>query len=203
MKTTEYAYVRVSSIDQNEDRQLDSMTALGIPPERIFVDKQSGKNADRPQLQRLMATVRRGDTVIVESVSRLARNTRDLLELVEQLTENGVDFISQKENIDTSTPTGKFMLTVFGAVAELERGYIRQRQAEGIAAAKRRGMHFGRPTQKTPENFYELVKMWERGELSVKDILDRANLKEATFYRRLREFRATAEQKRAVTMFTF
>ncbi|MDR2360435.1 MAG: recombinase family protein [Oscillospiraceae bacterium] len=185
-----YAYVRVSSLDQNEDRQLDAMTALGVPPERIFVDKQSGKDANRPQLQELLDAVRRGDTVIVESVSRLARNTRDLLDIVERLTAKGVDFISQKEKIDTTTPTGKFMLTVFGAVAELERGYIKQRQAEGIASAKRRGVHLGRPVKKLPENFGELVRCYERGKLSFADVLAETGLKEATFYRRLREYRA-------------
>jgi len=115
----EYSYVRVSAADQSTNRQTDAMEALGIPPERIFIDKQSGKDTARPQLQILLSTVVRGDTVIVESVSRFARNTRDLLGLVEQLTSKGVDFVSQKERIDTTTPTGKFMLTVFGAVAEL------------------------------------------------------------------------------------
>jgi len=108
---SDYAYCRVSSIDQNEDRQLDAMAALGIPPERVYLEKQSGKNTKRPQLQTLMETVQKGDKVIVESISRFARNTRDLLELVERLTANGVEFVSQKENIDTTTPTGKFMLS--------------------------------------------------------------------------------------------
>jgi len=114
-----YGYCRVSTADQNENRQLDAMEALKIPREQIFIDKQSGKNTARPGLQLLLDTVNHGDTVIVESVSRFARNTRDLLDLIDKLTAKGVEFISQKENIDTSTPTGKFMLTVFGAVAEL------------------------------------------------------------------------------------
>jgi DNA invertase Pin-like site-specific DNA recombinase len=127
--TNTYGYVRVSSADQNEDRQLDAMTALGVSPERVFVDKLSGKDKKRPQLLALMETVQRGDKVIVESISRFARNTRDLLELAEQLSAKGVEFVSLKEALDTTTPTGKFILTIFGAVSELERGYILQRQA--------------------------------------------------------------------------
>ena len=160
-----YGYIRVSSIDQNSDRQLDMMEALNISFSQMFIDKQSGKDTARPGLQNLLSTIEKGDTVIVESVSRFARNTRDLLELVDKLAAKGVEFVSLKEHIDTTTPTGKFMLTVFGAVAELERGYILQRQAEGIASAKRRGVHFGRPTKKPPENFNTLVKQWERGKI--------------------------------------
>jgi DNA invertase Pin-like site-specific DNA recombinase len=184
-----YGYVRVSSIDQHEDRQMIAMSELNIPTEQIFIDKRSGKDIDRPQLKRLLAAVEQGDTITVESVSRFARNTRDLLDLVERLTAKGVEFISLKEHIDTTTPTGKFMLTVFGAVAELERGYILQRQAEGIAAAKRRGVHMGRPIKRPPENFAELVRQWERGEIPVGEVLKQTGLKQATFYNRLREFR--------------
>ena len=106
------------------------MEQLGV--DEVYIDRMSGKNTNRPQLQKMMAYVRRGDTVIVESIGRFARNTRDLLELVEQLAAKGVEFVSKKEAIDTTIPTGKFMLTVFGAVAELEREYILQRQREGI-----------------------------------------------------------------------
>ena len=186
-----YGYIRVSDAYQNEDRQLDAMRELGIPQGRIFMDKQSGKNTARPGLQRLLATVKRGDTVIVESVSRFARNTRDLLDLIDRLTAKGAHFVSQKEHIDTTTHTGKFMLTVFGAVAELERGYILQRQREGITSAKARGVTFGRPIKKPPENFVSLVREWERGKLSIAEVLRETGLKEATFYRRLREYRLT------------
>ena len=111
---------------------------------RITLNNMSGKNTNRPELQKMMEYVRRGDTVIVESISRFARNTRDLLELVEKLSAKGVEFVSKKEAIDTTTPTGKFMLTVFGAVAELEREYTLQRQREGIAIAKANGIYKGR-----------------------------------------------------------
>jgi DNA invertase Pin-like site-specific DNA recombinase len=185
----EYAYVRVSTRNQDETRQLIKMD--NIPEERIFVEKLSGKDTRRPRLQELMATVTEGDAVVVEEISRFARNTRDLLNLVEMLTEKGVDFISKKENIDTTTPTGKFILTVFGAAAEMERGYMLQRQAEGIAAARAKGVKFGRPVKNPPENFPELVKEWERGKLKYVDLLEQTGLKESTFFRRLREHRLT------------
>jgi DNA invertase Pin-like site-specific DNA recombinase len=184
-----YSYVRVSDISQHEDRQMIAMAELGIPRENIFLDKQSGKNMARPGLQKLMAIVERGDTIVVESVSRFARNTRDLLELVEKLTAKGVEFVSQKEHIDTTTPTGKFMLTVFAAVAELERGYILQRQREGIRAAQAKGVRFGRPIAEAPANFAALVHKWERKQIDLDEALRQSGLKEATFYRRLREYR--------------
>ena len=135
-------YIRISTTDQNTARQEVLMKELNV--EQVFIDRMSGKNTDRPELKRMMGFVREGDTVIVESISRFARNTKDLLDLVEQLTSKRVEFISKKEAIDTTTPTGKFMLTVFGAVAELEREYILQRQREGIAIAKQNGVYKGR-----------------------------------------------------------
>ena len=193
-----YGYVRVSTADQNEDRQLDAMDALKIPREQIFVDKQSGKNTARPGLQKLLSEVRQGDTVVVESVSRFARNTKDLLDLIDKLMAKGVEFVSQKEHIDTTTPTGKFMITVFGAVAELERGYILQRQAEGIKAAKARGVRFGRPAKKSPENFVEVVKLWERRKISFDQALQQTGLKQTTFYCRLRELRGAKYKKQTI-----
>ena len=130
-------YIRVSTQEQNTDRQEVLLEQLGV--EELYIDKASGKNTDRPQLKKMMEYVRRGDIVIVESISRFARNARDLLNLMEQLSAKGVEFVSKKEAIDTTTPTGKFMLTVFGAVAELEREYILQRQREGIEIAKQQG----------------------------------------------------------------
>ena len=135
-------YIRVSTSEQNTIRQEILMKELGV--EEIFVDKVSGKNTNRPQLKAMLEYVRRGDTVIVSEISRFARNTKDLLELVEAFCNKGVEFISKKESIDTTTPTGKFMLTIFGAVAELEREYILQRQREGIDDAKSQGKYTGR-----------------------------------------------------------
>jgi len=185
----EYAYIRVSSKGQQEGRQVIAMESRGIPPDRIFLEKLSGKDTKRPVLQSLMNTVQNGDVVVVESISRFARNTRDLLGLVEKLTKKGVEFISLKEHIDTTTATGRFMLTVFAAVAELEREHILQRQAEGIAAAKTRGVQFGRPIKNPPVNFVEVVKLWEGNKITFDDALERTSLKQATFYRRLKEFR--------------
>ena len=119
-------YIRVSTLDQNIDRQEVLMKDLGV--DKIFIDKCSGKNTNRAQLQEMMQFARSGDVVIVESISRFARNTKDLLNLIDQLVSKGVQFVSKKEAIDTTTPTGRFMLTVFGAVSELEREYILQRQ---------------------------------------------------------------------------
>ncbi|MCL2357752.1 MAG: recombinase family protein, partial [Defluviitaleaceae bacterium] len=128
--------------------------------------------------------------VVVESVSRFARNTRDLLELVARLAKKGVAFISLKEDIDTTTPTGNFMLTIFAAVAELEREHILERQAEGIAAAKAQGKHLGRPVKDLPDNFAAVVENWERGGINFNEALKQTGLKESTFYKRLREMRS-------------
>lgn len=127
-------YIRVSTLDQNIDRQEVLMKNLGV--DKIFIDRCSGKNTNRAQLQEMMQFARSGDVVIVESISRFARNTKDLLNLIDRLVNKDVQFVSKKEAIDTTTPTGRFMLTVFGAVSELEREYILQRQKEGIAIAK-------------------------------------------------------------------
>jgi DNA invertase Pin-like site-specific DNA recombinase len=192
----QYAYVRVSTLEQNEDRQLDTMTALKIPADHIFTEKQSGKNTQRPQLQALLVALRDGDSVTVESISRFARNTKNLLELVEQLGAKGVEFISLKERIDTTTPTGKFMLTIFGAVAELEREYILQRQAEGIASAKARGKHLGRPAKKPPKGFANLVKRWEHKEIELQKILNECgDVCPATFYKWFAAHRAVRDSK--------
>ena len=162
------------------------MKSLGV--DEVYIDRMSGKNTNRPELQKMMEYVRRGDTVIVESISRFARNTRDLLELVEQLTAKGVEFVSRKEAIDTTTPTGKFMLTVFGAVAELEREYILQRQREGIAIAKANGIYRGRKPIQRPE-FNQVVSLWRSGELTAAEAMRRLDMKSSTFYRRAKEVR--------------
>ena len=138
-------YVRVSTRRTKYCKTEIMLRELGV--DELFIDKASNKSADRPELRRMMEYVRHGDTVIVESISRFARNTRDLLDLVERLTEKQVEFVSRKEAIDTTTPTGKFMLTVFAAVAELEREYILQRQREGIAIAGAPGNIEGRPAK--------------------------------------------------------
>ena len=176
-------YIRVSTREQNTVRQECLMEQLGV--DEVYVDRLSGKNTDRPELKKMLDYVRRGDTVIVESISRFARNTRDLLELVEQLTAKGVEFVSQKEAIDTTTPTGKFMLTVFGAVAELEREYILQRQREGIAIAKEQGKYTGRKSAQYPD-FEVVVSRWRKGELTAVQAMKRLGMTSSTFYRHVR-----------------
>ena len=183
-------YIRVSTQEQNTIRQEVMMQSLGA--DELYIDRASGKNAQRPELQKMMDYVRRGDTVIVESISRFARNTRDLLELVEQLTAKGVEFVSQKEAIDTTTPTGKFMLTIFGAVAELEREYILQRQREGIAIAKANGIYKGRKPIDHPD-FLRIIALWREGRLSAVEVMRRLDMKPSTFYRKARKLQKTAD----------
>ncbi len=179
-------YIRISTVDQNTARQEALMEELGV--DLVFIDRMSGKNLDRPELKRMLNYVREGDTVIVESISRFARNTRDLLELVEQLTVKGVGFVSKKEAIDTATPTGRFMLTVFGAVAELEREYILQRQREGIAIARDRGIYRGRkPIERV--NFQQVVGQWKSGCITAVEAMKRLDLKSSTFYRKVRQMK--------------
>lgn len=178
-------YVRVSTQEQNIARQENLMQELGV--DMVFIDKMSGKSADRPELKRMMTYVRQGDTVIVESISRFARNTKDLLGLVEQLSQKQVEFVSKKEAIDTTTPTGKFMLTVFGAVAELEREYILQRQREGIEIAKTQGKYKGRKTMPLPDNYERVVQQWRNGEITARKAMQLLNMSASTFYRRVRE----------------
>ena len=160
------------------------MKELGV--DQVYIDRMSGKNQNRPELKQMMEYVRKGDTVIVESISRFARNTRDLLELVERLTAKGVEFISKKEAIDTTTPSGKFMLTIFGAVAELEREYILQRQKEGIAIAKAQGAYKGRKPIRRPE-FEQVVSIWREGQITAVEAMRRLDMKPRTFYRKVKE----------------
>ena len=172
-------YIRVSTQEQNTIRQEVLMQALGV--EQVFIDRMSGKNLARPELQKLLAFVRTGDCVIVESISRFARNTRDLLELIEQLQSKQVQFVSKKEAIDTTT------LTVFGAVAELEREYILQRQREGIAIAKENGVYKGRKPI-VCAGFDSVLMLWCRREITAVEAQKRLGLSPSTFYRKVREY---------------
>ena len=171
----------MSTQEQNTIRQEVLMQSLGV--DQLYIDRASGKNADRPELRKMLTYVRQGDTVIVESISRFARNTRDLLDLVEQLADKQVEFVSQKEAIDTTTPTGKFMLTIFGAVAELEREYILQRQREGIAIAKEKGIYKGRKPVERSE-LLQVVAQWREGRITAAEAMRRLDMKPSTFYRK-------------------
>ena len=181
-------YARVSTLEQNEARQIEALIGRGVEKDNIYLDKQSGKNADRKALKELLAFARRGDIVITESISRIARNTKDLLGIIDELRSKGVDFISLKENIDTSTPQGKFMLTVFAAMAELERESILDRQREGIAIAKQNGLYKGRKRLEIDDEYFkEIVGRWRKGEMTAKEAMRLLNLKPNTFYRRVKD----------------
>ena len=180
-------YVRVSTEEQNTVRQDVLMQELGV--DKVYTDKVSGKKRDRVGLNEMMAFVREGDTVIVESISRFARSVKDLLELVGELQDKKVEFISKKECIDTTTPQGRFMLTIFGAMAELEREQILQRQAEGIAIAKAAGKYKGRkPIEVNEDAFTEQYRAWKNGETAPKFICKKLGLSHATFYRKVKQY---------------
>jgi len=179
-------YVRVSTEEQNEARQITALQERNV--NKLFVDKKSGKNADREALKEMLLFVRDGDTVITESISRIARSTKDLLNIIDTLTQKNVEFISLKENIDTTTPQGKFMLTVFAAMAELERENILQRQKEGIAIAKAQGKYKGKPPIKIDEKLFKSVcARWRNNEITATQAMKELNLKPNTFYRRVKE----------------
>lgn len=181
-------YVRVSTVEQNTARQEVLMEELGV--EKIYIEKVSGKTQrGREQLEAMLQFVREGDVVVVESISRIARNTKDLLEIVERLREKGVDFTSRKEQIDTNTPAGQFMLTVFGAMAQLEREYLLDRQKEGIEIARQNGKYRGRkPIDVNGEKFEEVYRRWKSGEIKGVAAMCKLDLKPSTFYRRVREY---------------
>lgn len=179
-------YVRYSTAAQNEARQMKMMEDYNV--EKVFVDKASGKDTDRENYKAMMTFVRTGDSVTVESISRIARNTRDLLSIISTLTEKGVEFISLKESIDTTTPHGRFMLTVFGALAELERDSILERQREGIEIAKAAGKYKGRkPIAINETRFRAVCARWRAGEITATAAMKEVGLKSNTFYRRVKE----------------
>ena len=182
-------YCRVSTAEQNTARQVVLLESLAV--DRVFLDKCSGKNTDRPALKEMLAFVREGDIVVVESISRLARNTKDLLSLIDKFTEQGVGFISQKESINTSSPTGKFILTVFGAIAELEREYILQRQAEGIAIAKANGVYKGRKPIDCPD-FDRVFEQVQSGVITATRGWELLGISKSSWYRRVRERQRSA-----------
>ncbi len=178
-------YVRISTKEQNTARQDKIMNDLGV--RKVFTDKISGKSADRPELLKMMEYVREGDCVIVESISRFARNTKDLLELVDRLEKKNVKFISKKESLDTNTPHGKFVLTMFGAIAELEREYIKERQMEGIKIAVEQGRFNGRPKKKL-ESFEDVYDAWKANKITASESSRLLKIARSTFYRRVKEF---------------
>jgi len=192
-----YGYCRTSSIDQNESRQLAAMSELKIPSENIFVDKQSGKDFNRPSYQALVRKLRQGDLLYVLSFDRLGRNYDELQKEWRILTKDkGIDVvIIDMPLLDTrlnkdlmGTFIADLVLQILSFVSQNERENIRKRQAQGIAAARARGVRFGRPAKKPPDNFNELAKQWERGKLTTSELMKQTAMTETTLYRRLREF---------------
>ncbi|MCE5235798.1 MAG: recombinase family protein [Clostridiaceae bacterium] len=200
---TVYGYVRVSSADQNEDRQILAMSALNIPQTRIFTDKQSGKDFERPQYKALMKKLRPGDLLYIKSIDRLGRNYEEIQNQWRILTkEKGVDVaVIDMPLLDTrngkdlmGTFLADIVLQILSFVAQNERENIRKRQSEGIAAAKARGVRFGRPVQQTPENFNILAGLWACGKLPIREFMLQTGLKKNTVYRRLKESQIIKEK---------
>lgn len=196
-----YGYVRVSSADQNEDRQMIEMQRVGVPEINIFIDKQSGKNFDRPNYKRLVRRLREGDLLYILSIDRLGRNYEEIQNQWRILTkEKGIDIVViDMPLLDTrqgkdlmGTFIADLVLQILSFVAQSEREKIRERQEQGIAAAKARGVRFGRPEKPVPEDFPKLVRDWEKKRLSLPELLQKCDISEATFYRRLRELRLTS-----------
>ena len=180
-------YIRVSTEHQETARQQEIMCSYQV--DRIFSEKLSGANTDRPQLRAMLDYVREGDTLYVESISRLGRSTKDLLNIIDALTEKGVTLISHKEKIDTDTPTGKFMLTVFAALSQLERKQLKQRQREGIVIAKAQGKYTGRkPIPIDWTKFETLYGEWRAKHITGRDFMRKMGITSNTFYRRVHEY---------------
>lgn len=193
-----YGYVRVSSSDQNEARQMIEMSRVGVKRENIYVDKQSGKNFDRPHYKLLVQQLREGDLLYILSIDRLGRNYEEIQKQWRILTkEIGIDIVViDMPLLDTrqgkdlmGTFIADLVLQILSFVAQSERDKIRERQEQGIAAAKARGVRFGRPEIAVTEDFPDIIGKWERKELPLEDILTMCEMSQSTFYRRLREFR--------------
>lgn len=186
-------YVRVSSLDQNEERQLVTMKKYEV--EKVFIEKMSAKDKDRPKLQEMLDYVRDGDSVIVHDLSRLARNTKDLLEIVEYLNQKEVNLVSDKEHIDSSTPMGKLMLTMIGAIYEFERANLLERQREGIALAKAKGKYKGRKKIKI-DNLDEYYEKYRIRMISKAEMARQLNISRPTLDKLLKEYELQKDEEK-------
>lgn len=200
MEENTYGYIRVSSTDQNEDRQRIAIAAKDVPEKNVYMDKQSGKDFNRPQYKKLVRKLKPGDTVYILSIDRLGRNYHDVQEQWRVLTkEKGADIcVIDMPLLDTriakdliGTFIADLVLQILSFVAESERANIKKRQEQGIAAAKARGVRFGRPEKPVPENFVEIVQKWEQNDMTTRDALRLCDMSRATFYRKIRENEAT------------
>lgn len=196
-----YGYVRVSSRDQNEDRQLTALKEVGAPDKNIYLDKQSGKDFDRPQYKKLLRKLKKDDLIYIKSIDRLGRNYEEILEQWRVLTKEKGIYIVVLDMSLLDTRRGKdlmgtflsdIVLQVLSFVAENERTNIRQRQAEGIAAAKAKDVKFGRPPLPLPDNFYEVHKDWRAKKITLKQAANACNMPVGTFYGKVRKFENVA-----------
>ena len=175
-------YARVSKDEQNLDRQTDLLKEYGV--EKIIQEKYTGIRKKRPGIEELMKIIRRNDTVVVESISRLGRSTLDILSLIQQFEKENIEFISLKENMDTSTPTGKAMLQMMGVIAELERNLLAERVKEGIKSSRKRGTVIGRP--KIPREKLDVaIRMYNSEEYSIKEIIENTGISQGSLYREI------------------
>lgn len=195
-----WGYARVSSKEQNEDRQMIALHDFGVDDNHIFLDKMSGKDFNRPHYQELIRRLQPNDLLVIKSIDRLGRNYKEILNQWQIITkEKAIDVVvldmpllDTRANKDlVGTLIADIVLQLLSYVAQTEREYIKQRQREGIDAAKARGVKMGRPIKKVPENFEKLVVQWENKKISLERVLKTCNMSEATFYRRLREYRLT------------
>lgn len=177
-------YARVSTQDQNLDRQLDNLKAAGC--ERIFNEKMTGTKSDRPELRTMLLTLRSGDVLVIDSFSRLSRSTKDLLDLVEKLTAMGVHLVSLKENLDTTTATGKLMLTMLSALSQFERDLIAERTIDGLKAARARGRSGGRPKKGTIKDREQALAMYNANVMSNPEIAAKFGISLSTLNRWIR-----------------
>ena len=200
-----YGYIRVSSKDQNEDRQLLAMQKLKIPKDCLFIDKISGENFMRPMYQEMLKLLETGDLLYIKSIDRLGRNYEEIQNQWRILTkEKGIDIVVlDMELLDTrreknllGTFIADLVLQVLSFVAQSERENIKQRQKEGIAAAHKKGVKFGRPVLKIPDNFAELIKKWEKGEITTNEVLKRCEMGRSTFYARVREHKILTQKSK-------
>lgn len=198
MKNTIYGYARVSSTDQNEDRQMIALSEMCVPKENIYMDKMSGKNFERPQYHKLLKKLKPGDLLYILSIDRLGRNYEEIQRQWRIITkEKNVDVcVIDMPLLDTrqgkdlmGTFIADLVLQILSFVAQSERENIKKRQAEGIAAAKAKGVRFGRPEKDVPDNFAAIIKLWKQKKLPLPEVLKQCNMSEATFYRRLHEYR--------------
>lgn len=200
-----YGYVRVSSTDQNEDRQLIALREQGVDVKNIFIDKQSGKDFERPNYKKLVSKLKAGDLLYIISIDRLGRNYEEIQKQWRVLTkEIGIDIcVLDMPMLDTrngkdlmGTFIADLVLQILSFVAQSERENIKKRQTEGIAAAKAKGVKFGRPEKEVPDDFAKIVRAWEQKKLPFEEVLKKCGMSEATFYRRLREYRLIKNSKK-------